>query len=398
MNLAQLLEGPAIIKYKGQLFHSARTLDARFLQETFPIETSAFGPIDLRARQPAATATFQPVGEFDDDLCSILLPWTNPHFGQLVTPLFIWDDTQVDPGTNQLHLPAHSVRKGMPAMLGTFGTLPSGLDDVTLFYVGAPDADHLTFHTTQADAVAGTNAIALGSAGTGVSQMVEQEPLVIHTQQGNKVTFPVGAVTAMPELNFSALATLFGPVTFEFYRKNGVAWSEEDSLFSVSYEPINLIGPDRTKIPTKEYRLQWGNVAPFADFQTRGPLAVRFNLGTAPYETDQRGILSKKITGLTATITGQPSGMSEAQLAKYLDLQGAGTGRGVARTMQDFIITAVDGSVHARIYNAALQAAPQQFDATNPRAGTLEWGTARRFFQSGLVHPVFAIGTQPPTS
>jgi hypothetical protein len=58
----------------------------------------------------------------------------------------------------------------------------------------------------------------------------------------------------------------------------------------------------------------------------------------------------------------------------------------------------VDDTVYARFYNAALRASPEQFDATNPRAGTLEWETARKFYGSGAVHPVFALGQEAEPS
>lgn len=45
------------------------------------------------------------------------------------------------------------------------GTIVSGLSVTTLYYAGKPTADRVTFHTTYADAIAGTNAVAI-SAGT----------------------------------------------------------------------------------------------------------------------------------------------------------------------------------------------------------------------------------------
>ena len=398
MNLAQLLEGPAIVLYKGQQFYSARTLDAHFTQEDFPIETAAFGPIDRRARQPSVLVTLMPIGEFSDALVEVLFPWRNPKFGQLVTPLSSWTYTSVDTTAKTIAITGHGMRAGMPCRFGTFGTLPSGYSSDTLYYVGSVDANHISLHLTEADAIALTSPVAPVSQGTGVSQMVEQEPLVIHTQMGNRITFPVAAVTAMPDLIFSAIATLYGAITFECFRTNNDDWSVTNSLFTVDFAAYSYAGPNKDIILTKEYSLAWGAVSPFSNFQTRGPVTARLALGLAPYETDQCGILSRKITALTATISGQPTGMSEAQLSAYLDLQGAGTGRGVERTTNDFVITAADGSVNARFYNAALRAAPQQFDATNPRAGTLEWETARKFYGSGAVHPVFDIGVSAPSS
>jgi hypothetical protein len=70
----------------------------------------------------------------------------------------------------------------------------------------------------------------------------------------------------------------------------------------------------------------------------------------------------------------------------------------VERTINDFVIAAVNNSVNARFYGAALRNAPQQFDATNPRAGSFEWETSRNFYGSGGIHPVFAISAEAPSS
>jgi hypothetical protein len=398
MNLAQILEGPATILYKGQYFHTAGMLGVHFTQESFPIPSAAYGPIGQRARQGSVVLNFQPVGEFDADLVPILWPWRNPRIGQLITPVTSWYYSGVSTITNQIAIVAHGILAGMPAMVGTFGTLPSGLDDSTLYYIGAPDADHVSFHLTQADAIANTSLVALGSAGTEVSQLVEQEPLVVHTLQGNRVTFPVAAVSGMPEIQFSALETIMGGLTIECFRTNNASWSDVDSLYAVDYASYSYPGPDKSKIKTQGYTCAWGAVAPFDSFYCRGPVRARFNLGLSPYETDNLGILSRKITSLTATISGVPAGMSEEQLALYLDQQGAGAGRGVERTANDFVISGADAAVFARFYDAALTDVPEQFDATGPRSGQLTWQTSRKFTGAGVVRPVFDIGVSAPSS
>jgi len=395
MNLAQLLEGPADITYKGQTFRSAATLGVRSSQATKSIASAAYGPIGQRAQQPAVQITLKPVGEFSAALAAILLPWTNPKIGQFVTPVSSWTSTNVDTGTNKINIAAHGLRLGMPCMLGTFGTLPTGVDAATLYYVGVPDADHITLHATSADAIAGTSPIALTAAGAGVSSLVEQEPLVVHTFTNNQITFPVAAVVGMPSLEFSATATLFDTVTFECFRKNNAAWSDANSLYSVAFVPYAPSGPDPTLVKQQSYTAQWGAVAPFSSFTARGSIKVRFNLGLAATETDAVGIVSRKITSLTAAITCSPAGMSEDQLVTYLDLQGVGAARGAERTKNDFIVSGANGDVFARFYDAALRDVPEQFDATNPRAGELSWETSRKI-TAGVVKPVFAVGVTLP--
>ena len=398
MNLAQILEGPATVYYKGQRFHSAGTLGVKFTQDTLSIPSAAYGPIGQRARQPSVMVTFAPVGEFSAALAAILWPWTNPRIGQLVTPVTSWLYSDVNTSTNLIAITAHGIRPGMPAMVGTFLTLPSGIVAGTLYYIGAPNSGHISFHTTLADAIANTNLIALGTQGTGVSQLVEQEPLIVHTLQGNRITFPVAAVTGMPEMRFSAIETLMGGITFECFRKNSASWADVGSLFTVDYAPYSYTGPVAALVKTEAYTCQWGLVSPFNSFTSRGPVNARFNLGLAPYETDALGILSRKITSLTVAITASPAGMSEDQLSSYLDLQGVGSGRGVERTENDFLISGAGSDVYARFFNAALRDTPEQFDPTQPRAGQLSWETSRRFKNDGTPEAVFGIGVTAPTS
>jgi hypothetical protein len=136
-------------------------------------------------------------------------------------------------------------------------------------------------------------------------------------------------------------------------------------------------------------------VAPFSSFVSHAPVKVQFNLGLAPYESDELGLLSEIITGLTARISASPLGMTEDQLATYLDIQGAGAARGAERTKNDFIISGAGADVFARFYDAALTDVPQQFDPSNPRAGELVWQTSRKI-AAGVVKPVFALGVTLP--
>lgn len=66
------------------------------------------------------------------------------------------------------------------------GTIVSGLAVTTLYYAGKPTADRVTFHTTYADAIAGTNAIAI-SAGTS-NVVIYPATLKDQSGQGNHMS------------------------------------------------------------------------------------------------------------------------------------------------------------------------------------------------------------------
>ena len=63
------------------------------------------------------------------------------------------------------------------------GTLPTGLSTSTFYYAGRPDSDKVTFHTTSADAIAGTNLVSI-SGGTSNTDIYAGEWLDV-SGQGN---------------------------------------------------------------------------------------------------------------------------------------------------------------------------------------------------------------------
>lgn len=79
--------------------------------------------------------------------------------------------TVVDQTTELAAITAHGFTTGMLFRLTTTGGLPTGLATGTDYFAVVPDADHLGFATTQANALAGTK-IDLSSAGTGTQTVV----------------------------------------------------------------------------------------------------------------------------------------------------------------------------------------------------------------------------------
>lgn len=55
---------------------------------------------------------------------------------------------------------------GVPFKIRNTGTIPTGLSGSTIYYAGKPTADRVTFHTTAADGIAGTNKVDISGAGT----------------------------------------------------------------------------------------------------------------------------------------------------------------------------------------------------------------------------------------
>jgi hypothetical protein len=376
MNLAKLLEGPALITHRGQVFHSRGGAVLTPTAENFPIDSDAYGQLDQRALDNSIQLALTPVGVFTDPVLDVLYRWRNPIIGGLVTPRY--DVDSIDATEDEITLVgALGPRKGCAIKLSSFGTLPAAITDGTTYFAGVPDEDVpnvITLHATEAAAIAGTSKIDMATAGSGDHVLIEQEPLIIHTYQNRRITFHNAALITMPPLNFSARETLFGSAVFEAFRLNDQPWATANSLFTVDKAVLVDSVPDKTQIPTQEYTLGWGT-APWDNFQTRGPLTMTPELTTTEIETDQRGTLGRKISGISVSASGVPSGISEAELLAVLSMQGGSVARGVSRARAD--LTVAGTGVYATLKNAAARVLPQNFSQADPRAGALEWVGSR---------------------
>ncbi len=372
MNLAKLLEGPALITHRGVSFHSRGGAVLTPNAENFPIDSDAYGQLDQRAQENSIQLALTPVGVWTQEVLDVLYRWRRPVIGQLVTPRY--DIASVDKDANEITILVSPVmpRKGCPVKASSFGTLPDPLAEDTTYFIGIPDEEGepevLTLHTSEADALAGSNAIDLTDVGTGDHVFIEQEPLIIHTYQNRRIRFWNAAIVGMPPINFSTQATLFGGVTLEAFRLNNQEWQDDNSLFTVDKAVLVDSPPDKAQIPTQEYALNWGA---WANFQTRGPLTLTPQLNTTEISTDQRGLLSRKVSGVTASASGAPAGFSESELLAALQMQGGSIARGKSRAGADLFISGT--GVYARLPGAAARTLPQNFSAADPRAGDLEW-------------------------
>jgi hypothetical protein len=377
MNLAKLLEGPAVITHRGVSFHSRGGAVLTPGAENFPIETDAYGPISQRARENSIALALTPVGVWSDAVLDVLYRWRNAAPGTLLTPRY--DIDSIDIATDIVTLLGDAgPRKGCPIKVATFGTIPTGLSAATLYYVGVPDAgtpNEITLHATEAHALAGTNLIDITNAQAASDHaIIEQEPVTIHTFTNRKIVFHNASISGMPAINFSAINTLFGALTIEAYRINDAAWSLANSLYTVTKAILSDTPPDEADIPTQEYTYGWG-AAPWDSFKMRGAATLTPQMALSELSSDGRGVCGRKIQSVSAIATGAPDGFSESQLLDILQLQGGTVARGKSRVRADLTIAGT--GVFASVKNAGAAELPQTFSATDPRAGALAFVGSR---------------------
>jgi hypothetical protein len=98
-------------------------------------------------------------------------------------------------------------------------------------------------------------------------------------------------------------------------------------------------------------------------------------LGLRKVDGASNETLSRMITAVGATGRGAPLGFTDQQLLDILVVQGAGAAIGATKVRGDLTISGT--GVFGKLYNAAPRALPQTFSAANPRAGELDFVSAR---------------------
>jgi hypothetical protein len=390
-NLGTIIGGPAVVKFKGKTFYSKGDIQLVNDVETFAVEVDAFGgAVEQREANAPMFVSFTPAGEWEN--LSVLWPYGDPVIGGSIVA--VTTITAVDTGTNVLTAPKHRLRDGAPVRFAVIGgTIVTGLTAGTLYYAHVLTADTFSVHTSEANALANTSAVDITGAGTGDTQVVEQEPLTIHTLAGKKITFFVAAVTQQPDFLGSAVQSPIGAVQFEIFRKNGTAASVADSRYTVATEAFAFDSTfDPAQIITQPYEAAWGS-SPWDAFSSKNGFRVSFPISLSAIEDDACGVIGRRLSGVAAEVRGQPTNISEADALTALKLQGTGAGRG--RRMVGSNLNLVGTGVYVRVYGATLVGAPMGFGSAIDRAGEFTWRSARTF-AAGLPGPVFHVGTEAP--
>ncbi|HTJ77941.1 MAG TPA: hypothetical protein VL357_03020 [Rariglobus sp.] len=390
LNPALTIAGPALIMTRGKTFYSKGNVTVTQKIETFNVESARDGVIQERESNLSMEVKFTPVGRLD--ALSILWPYALAALGSLIHHAKTLGS--IDTATDIVTLTAHGFRDGAPVRLASFGVLPAGTSAATLYYLKKLSADTFTLHPTAADAAAGTNTVDITDAGTGTHRIIEQEPLVVQSFDGDIYTFHNSTLPAMPDLMASAIQTVIGDVTFECFRKFSTAPTDAAALYTKTTGAVTDTSFNPADIITQAYDFSWGSTAPWAAMSTKAGIKCSFPLTTDPVMDDTGGICSRRITQLAATLTARPLNIGADDIFAKLGLQGSGAGRG--RSLSGTDVLKVSGTgLYVSLYGAFLKNPPVNFDAKEDRAGELTW-TASRTYTTGAANPLWAVGATDP--
>jgi hypothetical protein len=372
MNLASLLEGPAIVSHLGQTFHFRGGLTLTPLRDLFPLIGDSFDALDQRALDTTVVLTGTPVGKWTAAQIAALWRTAALPKGALVTPRYDVDSINTTSDVITLLETAGQTapRSTCPVrmVVEPGGTLPAAITAGTTYYWGPSGKLYDTAAHAATDD--GTGKVDFADDGTGDLYIIEQEELVIDAVTANRrITFHNSAVITPPAVVLSAVETLLGQVAFGCFRKENAAWADANSLYTIAKVALSDTPPDAADIPTQEYSCVFG-AAPFDSFKARGPITITPTLETVAIQTDGRGTLGMKVGGRGISATLAPQGFSHSQLLELLGLQGGTVARGKSAIRGDLVISGT--GVHCTLYNGSPRQLPQTFQTTGPLAGALE--------------------------
>ena len=397
-SVAQIIGGPCLLTYRGATFRSKGDVRVAASLDVFPVETSLYGQVDVRARERSLKLSFVPDGEWSN--LGVLWPYAATPFGTFITPQLLFgaiNSNQINIGSTGTVLSGDAF---VAQVLGNSGTITNGLVAGTTYYLHVISATNISVHSTYANAVAGVNPLTI-SAGSGTTQAVVNNPLTIQTLDGDLWTFLNCAVTKMPGLKLSTVSTAMKDVEFEAFAVDGTDWSGVNSLYTYASNPWpGDTGFNPANILVGEIQAVWrGYAAPWALFDTKDGWDVSFDMSLQAVSVDNVGILTRRLSNLVVRATATPVGVKPSDVVTALRMQGANSARGMslAAAGGDLLLSATANNLGCKLFNAAMDAGEAGIYSNRlDRVGPITWLATRLFSGTG-PNPLFSIGNASVT-
>lgn len=218
---------------------------------------------------------------------------------------------------------------------------------------------------------------------------------VVHFLDGDKYTYHNTGLTKMPNLFFSPMQTLLGPVEFEARTKKDTAASANNSLFTRTTQSFSDTSFDLAEILTLPYTLNFGS-SPWDSFDTEGGVEIIPTLQWRDIVSDKHGVVEKELTGLEVAAQFVPLGIAQSDIDAKLALQNSAYAvRGARRSGvgADFVISAT--GVYVELRNASLRKARLQSGRNVNRHGAVEAVASLEVATGAAVAQLF-VGTEAP--
>jgi hypothetical protein len=220
------------------------------------------------------------------------------------------------------------------------------------------------------------------------------DDLIVWSVDGKQYTYKCAALTSMPGLSLAPSTPLFdGEAVFTAIGDCAEDWSGTDhfaAVASVAFSDTSFNAANDFRL---HYAAAWGS-DPWDDFETEAGFKISFDLQLEDVLSDSYGIIDKSITGLSASATFTPQGISAEAVLSALGIQGAGAkrGRSMLSLGSDLVLSnSVVGEPEITLYNAVLKGNSTQVGASVNRVGELTLSSMRSM-TAGALNAVFSIG------
>lgn len=191
-------------------------------------------------------------------------------------------------------------------------------------------------------------------------------PLVVSSRAGTKVTFAAAALTQLPKLRLSPVATAFGQAQFTALVPNGKLPNDANTKFYTVAAATYADGePPRDGLSGFHYTGTFGSLS-IPD--TLDGWTVTPEMKVDPVNTDSQGTIDYRLTGMVVRASCTPLGLTEAQLLGALPVL---NGRGSSLASANDLVIASDGGLTVTLKCASLVTGPIQWGATMLRAGQI---------------------------
>lgn len=195
---------------------------------------------------------------------------------------------------------------------------------------------------------------------------ISDAPLVVSSRAGTKVTFNAAALTQLPELRLSPVATAFGQAQFTALVPNGKLPTDATTKFYTVAAATYADGePPRDGLSGFHYTGTFGSLS-IPD--TLDGWTVTPEMQVEAVTTDSQGTIDYTLTGMTVRASCTPLGLTEQQLLGALPVL---NGRGSSLASANDLVIASDGGLTVTLKCASLVTGPIQWGATMLRAGQI---------------------------
>lgn len=233
-----------------------------------------------------------------------------------------------------------------------------------------------------------------GGAKTMADNVLIVQPLNPNVQQ---YTFTGVGISATPGMTFSTTDDLFdGSLTFRAVGKNNVAPNAADRLFIREANAYDGIGYDASKNIRQAYQITHAQVNGGQAFGTVAGAKLALGLKVNELKADGFGVYDLSFGGLTPVVTLTPLGVSDADIAAALKLQGVGSeiGSKLSAVGGDLVLTGQ--GVYLKVPLAGVRKAGVVRGPSAELLSAFEFVGAVSIDGNGDVAPRFVLGEAAP--